>query len=818
MDGRRPSPLPPEPAAASQQPKLTMRKIPQPSCVDDSPSPKSASVPSPPRQALAQPIPQPPPMGPPLGANVDPKQPNTSRSRATSRPPPILHQQGTPIKDAVNNAFDQSSTVQNQLDPELVRQVTEQVIRNLQTANIAPGTPTVLAHPQAHSPYQAAAQPSRTVTALQRSPTQSSTDSAPRRLTPPSPEKDLGKGDGKYELSPRLPPSDDDDSVYSKESMRSAKSTQSADTARMVQPEEVPSGGARRREGAVADLLGTSHSFAGETARTLMRTYRAGKAEKQTQAARVPSDVLEPTTLERIWQPLFENGMPTVRLGQFLRGLANHLIDDYEPKGSLVVTPAKMLRFFSETKLGDERYPWDILFGNRMPTVSLSKVYQKLFCQHHLVQGQPHEIPYVPALTPNGFATFMTVLIEAHPDMEFERLSQAVMNMPVSNADSKTERFPKELSRRLLPKDANVQAEQRIIASLNHEPFLMSQLRGTTAMPPPPPASAPPQSQAFVERERKPYYSTPFANTVDDEDLAPHAMPLERERKPYFAKEGSGKMYSDGERERDRDRDRDNRPPASYKHVLGDGIPAPTRRASKSSQSIPTQSSLNSGSAAEPMNVPPSRSHRQSMGPGPPPAMTNGSGGTYPKGPSRRATPPPRNPYARSEPFDVGGVPPSEYASNLTSRNTPNMRERDQFGGNPDDEFLRRKPSRKSTTRSNDRLADSRGGGGSNGTDDDLAAGVTSTGRGYPIPPRPPPSTTQGYESGYASAHAQQGAAGGVPVSSYSRDRFGSDARRQTWYGASNPEATNGGTDGYGSSLGNSNIAGGYTYGSSMRD
>ncbi|KAF2768665.1 hypothetical protein EJ03DRAFT_250080, partial [Teratosphaeria nubilosa] len=728
-------------------------------------------------------------------------QPNTSRSRATSRPPPILHQQGTPIKDAVNNAFDQSSTVQNQLDPELVRQVTEQVIRNLQTANIAPATPTVVAHPQAQSPHQGASQlHSSIMTAIQRSPTQNSTDSVPPRLTPPLPEKDLGKGGGKYESSPRLPPSDDD-SIHSKDSMRSATSTQSTDTPRAVQPEEASLGGMRgsnttasrirvdsdaennltRRSGG-ASPCDQSQPRRRDSKDTDADIFAQEKPRSRVRPARVPSDVIEPTTLERIWQPFFENGMPTVRLGQFLRGLANHLIDDYEPKGSLVVTPAKMLRFFSETKLLDERYPWDILFGNRMPTVSLSKVYQKLFCQHHLVQGQPHEIPFIPGLTPNGFATFMTVLIEAHPDMEFERLSHAVMHMPVSNADSKTERFPKELSRRLLPKDANVQAEQRIIASLNHEPFLMSQLRGATAMPPPPPASAPPQSQAFIERERKPYYSTPVANTVDDEDPAPHVMPLERERKPYFAKEGSGKMYSEGERERerdrDRDRDRDTRPPTSYKHALGDGIPAPTRRSSKSSQSIPTQSSLNSGSAAEPISVAPSRSHRHSMGQGPPPAMTNGISGSYSKGPSRRGTPPPRNPYARSEPFDVGGVPPSEYASNLTSRNTPNTRERDHFGSNPDEEFLRRKPSRKSTTRSNDRLADSRGGGG------------------YPIPPRPPPSTTQIYESVYAAAQAQPG---GMPIGSYPRDRFGPDARRQTWYGASNPDAASGGTDGYGS-------------------
>jgi hypothetical protein len=82
------------------------------------------------------------------------------------------------------------------------------------------------------------------------------------------------------------------------------------------------------------------------------------------------------------------------------------------------------------------------------------------------VQTQLHEVPNVPGLTPAGFETFMTCLIQAHPDLEFERLAKAVMNMPISNADYKSERFPKELSRRLLPLQSNPIAEQCIVASM----------------------------------------------------------------------------------------------------------------------------------------------------------------------------------------------------------------------------------------------------------------------------------------------------------------------------------------------------------------
>jgi len=34
-------------------------------------------------------------------------------------------------------------------------------------------------------------------------------------------------------------------------------------------------------------------------------------------------------------------------------------VEDYEPKRSLVITPAKMLKFYEEVKLRDEIYPWE---------------------------------------------------------------------------------------------------------------------------------------------------------------------------------------------------------------------------------------------------------------------------------------------------------------------------------------------------------------------------------------------------------------------------------------------------------------------------
>lgn len=472
---------------------------------------------------------------------------------------------------------------------------------------------------------------------------------------------------------------------------------------------------------------------------------------------RVPSTGVdaEATTLEKIWQPLFDNGNPTMRLGQFLRGLAIHLIDDYEPKGSHVVTPQKMMRFLDETRVADEHYPWETIFGGKMSSASLSTMYRKLLCQHHFVQNQLHEVPSIPALTPIGFEAFMTCLIQAHPDTEFERLSKAVMNMPISNADNLAERFPKELSRRLLPTDAIVAAEQRLLASLAHEPQLFSNLKGAANMPPPPP-SVPPQQNGFAERERKPYSHSSHSNAVDDDDLAPSSIQIERERKPYSAREGTGKLYTD-----------DNRQPPPNSQFR------PDPRSFRANTTIPRQDTpdINGGGPGSiPMNIPPRNKtpHRMSAS-GQPPNMS----GSYSR--AGRRTPPPRNPYARSEPLDVSGMPSNEYVSNLHPREREREREpRGPYPGDFDDDPLRRYPSRPAQR---DR-------------------GVTQDEGAYPIPPRGVPIPNNGYDYG----------GGGPPVGSFPSRRPGmsgmsGDDRRRSMYGAAPGIGGNGdgGSDGYGS-------------------
>lgn len=280
------------------------------------------------------------------------------------------------------------------------------------------------------------------------------------------------------------------------------------------------------------DTLTPRHERSAQTHQPYERTPQSRPAP----APRISTEI-ETTTVEKIWQPLFDSsGQPTARLGQFLRGLAVHIIDDYEPKKSIVITPQKMANFYDDVKLSDEIYPWSTIFG-KLPNSTLSKIYRDMRCEHYLIQDSHFEVPHVPALTPNGFQAWMTAMIQAYPDSEYDRLSKAVLDMPISNADDCRERFPKELPRRLFPKHENIQAQQRCAAALSADG--MVPLKKAPTFPPPPPMGpmgAPPPN---LERDR----STYGGPADSDDDDGPLAIPIERERKPYSSAPGGGKIY-----------------------------------------------------------------------------------------------------------------------------------------------------------------------------------------------------------------------------------------------------------------------------------
>jgi hypothetical protein len=292
----------------------------------------------------------------------------------------------------------------------------------------------------------------------------------------------------------------------------------------------------------------------------------------------------DPSILEKIWGTLFdEQGQATPRLGQFLRGIAVHLIEDYEPKYTLVITPEKMQKYYENTKLSNELYPWQIVFDDR--TSSISRLYREVEAQHHLVQEKLDERPDTPGLTPIGFERWATLLLLAHPDLEFARLQRTALDMPISNPDDKKERFPKEISRRLFPahEDTTIVAKiqramvtncnisitpmQNNVSGPDHRPsrtdYRPAEAAQTSPTYPPPPSKnaqdpiVTPTSRthatALAEREPNPYSNTSSEATVDstnDEDDLPTPQPIERERKPYVAQPGGGKTYDHTELEK----------------------------------------------------------------------------------------------------------------------------------------------------------------------------------------------------------------------------------------------------------------------------
>lgn len=298
------------------------------------------------------------------------------------------------------------------------------------------------------------------------------------------------------------------------------------------------------------------------------------------------------TVLEKYWGKFFDaQGGSTSRLEVFLRGVAVHLIQDYEPKNSLVITPAKMQRYYEETNLSEhvEIYPWQHIFDDKTSSISRLLRESELSVEHHLVQKTPDARPDIPGLTPHGFATWMTLLIRAHPDQEFERLLKTVREMPVNNPDT-SERFPKDLSRKLFPESGDtVLATTLAELMTNHCKVQIHPRQASTAgsdtrqLFPSPPLSARNPPAPYVEDAidesdlsdptPKLTRTTSFADPTgaslrqtvsqaststapaqeatadfDGSDVpTPNASttqrPLERERKPYVGSTKGGKNY-----------------------------------------------------------------------------------------------------------------------------------------------------------------------------------------------------------------------------------------------------------------------------------
>ncbi|KAH6683297.1 hypothetical protein B0J14DRAFT_529390 [Halenospora varia] len=276
---------------------------------------------------------------------------------------------------------------------------------------------------------------------------------------------------------------------------------------------------------------------------------------------------VELSTIDQKWGRLFDSeGNSTKRLGEFLRGLANHMVECFEPTKSIVVTPVKMVTYYSQYPISKEPHPLLSMFKARS-NEQISRLYQDLGCQHHLVQEDLKSEPVVPALTPLGFAQWMTLFILAYPEEESERLSKVILAMPIDAdgcmVDNKPERLPKQISRHLLPEREDKKSRKllenavgdffehlgttnRRKASITSPPLSRQTSTSRTRSHPveihqntrtsPTSSKAPP-----IERKRNPYSGAPSkeSNPTTSEET----IKIERERQPYTAQPGSGKVH-----------------------------------------------------------------------------------------------------------------------------------------------------------------------------------------------------------------------------------------------------------------------------------
>ncbi|KAI9832325.1 MAG: hypothetical protein M1826_002011 [Phylliscum demangeonii] len=267
----------------------------------------------------------------------------------------------------------------------------------------------------------------------------------------------------------------------------------------------------------------------------------------RSQGVRVPADIDE-SPLDKIWGRLFDDDkQATARLGQLLRGMANFIIQDFEPKASIVVTPAKMAKYYEQVKLPSEVYAWQHCF-KRLPVSELSQLYQALGCQHHLVPDQPDSAPTIPGLTPLGFERWMTTMLRACPDEEVERLQMAVLQMPISNADDVKERFPKEISRRLFPDEVDRQTRSKVERALPPDAIRAVGVKLDPARA----GYGGGSTGVKLERERQPYAGQPANGHHSPRTTSPPGLGIRWEW------ERDREHEKDRERERERDRDLDH--------------------------------------------------------------------------------------------------------------------------------------------------------------------------------------------------------------------------------------------------------------------
>ena len=214
------------------------------------------------------------------------RKPSTSRPSSTMSDQHRYAPPHRPIDEAVNNAFDRAGQeTSNYVPPDLIAQITQNVIKQLQTGGGLDASTPVPPPPSRFSPPPP---PVHQPVPLSPSTTSGTSQNMPDRVyTPPSPQK---HHDYPNHTSPQ---------------------SQSGYLPENPTMEQKAARYSPRRHSSPSSHISDSSD----------KAYARPKGPSRLSTGK------EETTLEKIWGPLFdEDSRPTVRLGQFLRGLAVHIV------------------------------------------------------------------------------------------------------------------------------------------------------------------------------------------------------------------------------------------------------------------------------------------------------------------------------------------------------------------------------------------------------------------------------------------------------------------------------------------------------------
>ncbi|KAK4122935.1 hypothetical protein N657DRAFT_664724 [Parathielavia appendiculata] len=324
----------------------------------------------------------------------------------------------------------------------------------------------------------------------------------------------------------------------------------------------------------------------------------------------------EVSPLDVKWGVLFDqNGLPTRRWDQVLRGIGNYLL---MPQKTLVITPGKMAAFYSQHPLELEPFQYtDIFRTSQGPShTRLAEVYEQLACEYYLVPAEPKARPTVPGLTLSGWTRWMTLAMRAYPNEEAQRLANVVAALPI-NADSlldgKPERLPKQISRRLLPEKADRQA--RMLFNRALKPHLEA-----TALP----SNKPPLEDAERRASACSRPASPRSR------YRPANLPFPSPSQASDDIDHHSRRRTDRDLDRERDRERSYRGSAGHVRTYGESIQPTARR-----DPPPSPRSPNSSSTRPP----------------PPPSPPPPSSSSFTSSSRRRTSPFPSTTHPPPQPF-----------------------------------------------------------------------------------------------------------------------------------------------------------------------